>query len=89
MMRDYRKTIWKDLIEETIQKLSEYPIQIDRIYDKYSSLRIEYHWIDKDAFTKEADAEIDRIVLDAEEKSGLLLANEKNKDNHWFAASRY
>ena len=82
MMRDYRKTIWKDLIEETIQKLSEYPIQIDRIYDKYSSLRIEYHWIDKDAFTKEADSEIDRIVLDAEEKSGLLLANEKNKDNH-------
>lgn len=82
MMRDYRKTIWKDLIEETIQKLSEYPIQIDRIYDKYSSLRIEYHWIDKDAFTKEADAEIDRIVLDAEEQSEILLLNEKSKTDH-------
>ena len=76
-MRDYRKTIWKDLIAETKQKLSEYPIQIDRIYDKYSSLRIDYHWIDKDAFTKEADAEIDRIVLDAEEQSEILLLNEK------------
>lgn len=78
-MRDYTKTIWKDLIAETKEKLSAYPIQIDRIYDKYSSLRIEYHWTDKSTFSKKADAEIERIILDTEERSEILLFKEENK----------
>lgn len=77
---DYKRTLWKELIEETKERLSKYPIEITQIYDEYSSLRIDYRWRDKDAFTREADDEIEHIILDAEEKSEMLILAEENKD---------
>ena len=76
----YKRTRWEELIAETKEKLSKYPIEITQIYDKYSSLRIDYRWTDKDAFTQEADDEIEHIILDAEEKSEMLILAEENKN---------
>ncbi len=79
-----RKTIWKELIKETLVKLEKYPIKIGVIYDKYQSVRIDYHWIEGRDFTLEVENEIENILLDAEAESEKIyydkyIAKEKEQ----------
>ena len=77
---DKTKTLWKDLIDETKTKLAKYPIAIERIYDKDTSLRIAYHWTDQNDYDETVDKEIENIIMEAEAKSEDLVLYEENKD---------
>ena len=89
---DFTKTLWKELIEKTLVKLEKFPIKIGRIYDKYQSLRIDYHWIEGERSTLEVDNEIENILLDAEAESEKIyydkyIAGEK-KQSFTFKKSK-